>query len=198
MDSFQLWAKPWWVNLLILIPLIAFFEWRKKELLLPRLQLLLLAAFAMAFGFVEASVVAYLRAATGLLPGYAGTLRDVQRSASEFYKQAEAIHSFPQSLLTLELLREGATIAMLVSVAFLSAAKARERWAAFLWAFAIWDLSYYAALWATVRWPGSLRDLDVLFLIPEPWLAQIWFPVLVSSLTVLVIASRTKKTSRDG
>jgi hypothetical protein len=59
---------------------------------------------------------------------------------------------------------------------------------AFLWLFAWWDLSYYAGLWATVRWPASLTDLDVLFLIPVPWVAQIWFPLLVSLLTLLAIA----------
>ena len=38
--------------------------------------------------------------------------------------------------------------------------------AAFLWPFALWDLVYYAVLWATIRWPHSIRDSDVLFLIP--------------------------------
>ena len=55
----------------------------------------------------------------------------------------------------------------------------------FLWAFAVWDITHYVGLWATVRWPASLRDLDVLFLIPVPWLAQVWFPVVVSMLTLL-------------
>jgi len=30
--------------------------------------------------------------------------------------------------------------------------------------------------------------LDVLFLIPVPWIAQVWFPLAVSSLTVIAIA----------
>ncbi|MGA8149751.1 MAG: hypothetical protein WB952_02145 [Terriglobales bacterium] len=189
MEQIQLWAQPWWVNLLIFIPLIAFFLWRRTRLQLTWRQLLLLAIFAVAFGFGEAAVVVYLRAAFGLLPGFHGTLADVRRSAPEFYRQAETLSQFPQSLLTIEVLREAATIVMLASVALLAAAKSRERWAAFLWEFAIWDLSYYVSLWATIRWPASLRDLDVLFLIPVPWLAQIWFPVLVSMLTVLAIAT---------
>jgi len=194
MQTFQLWAQPWWVNLLILIPVMAFVQWRKKGLRLPRRQLLFLAIFALAFGFVEGAVVVYLRAATGLLPGYTGSLADVQRSAPEFYKQAEAIRSFPQSLLTVEVVREAATIVMLVSVALLTATGASERWAAFLWGFAIWDMSYYGSLWATVRWPGSLRDFDVLFLIPVPWLSQVWFPLVVSAVTAIVIASRIIKS----
>jgi len=188
MEKSQLWAQPWWVNLLIFIPLIAFYLWRRTGLHLTWRQLLAIAIFAVSFGFGEAAVVVYLRAAVGLLPGFHGTLADVQRSAPEFYQQAESLNAFPQSLLTIEVLREAATILMLVSVATLAATKMRERWASFFWAFAIWDISYYLGLWVTIRWPGSLRDLDVLFLIPVPWLAQVWFPVLVSGLTVLAIA----------
>ena len=82
---------------------------------------------------------------------------------------------------------------MLVSVAMLAAARARERSAAFLWTFALWDISYYAGLWATIRWPTSLKDLDVLFLIPEPWVAQVWFPLLVSVLTLISVAISRKQ-----
>ena len=188
MEKFQLWAQPWWVNLLILIPLTAFFLWRRTGLQLAWRQLILIAIFAVAFGFGEAAVVVYLRAAVGLLPGFHGTLADVQRSAPEFYQQAESLNEFPPSLLTIEVLREAATMLMLMSLAMLAAPKRRERWAAFFWAFAIWDISYYVGLWATIRWPASLKDLDVLFLIPVPWVAQVWFPVLVSGLTVLTIA----------
>jgi hypothetical protein len=73
-------------------------------------------------------------------------------------------------------------------VALLAGSTRRDSWAAFLWAFAFWDISYYAGLWATIRWPTSLLDLDVLFLIPVPWIAQVWFPRLVSLMTMLVIA----------
>ena len=187
MEKLQLWAQPWWVNLLILIPLIASFLWRRTGLQLTWRQLLLITVFSVAFGFGEAAVVIYLRAAVGLLPGFRGTLAEVQRSAPEFYQQAESLSQFPQSLLTIEVLREAATILMLASVAMLTGLKVRERWAAFFWAFAIWDLSYYLGLWVTIRWPASLRDLDVLFLIPVPWVAQIWFPVLVSGLTALAL-----------
>ena len=86
------------------------------------------------------------------------------------------------------MLREGTTIVMLVGVALLAASTARERCAVFLWTFAWWDISYYAGLWSTVRWPTSLNDLDVLFLIPVPWVAQVWFPLLVSVLTLVSVA----------
>lgn len=135
----------------------------------------------------------YLRAATGLLPGYARTLSEVQRLGRGTALYPPTITQFPQSLLTVEVLREGATIVMLLSVAMLAAARARERWALFLWIFALWDISYYAGLWATIRWPTSLTDLDALFLIPVPWMAQVWFPLLVSVLTLIAVTLSRKQ-----
>ena len=187
MRQFQIWAQPWWVNVLILIPLAAAFIFRRAGCLLGRRQLVVITMFAAAFGFVEASVVVYLRAATGLLPGYTGSLADVRQS-QQLYQPDKSVTQIPQSLVTIEVCRETATMIMLTAVALLAAATLRGRWAAFLWAFAFWDLSYYAGLWATIRWPMSFMDLDVLFLIPVPWIAEVWFPLLVSSLTILVIA----------
>ena len=187
MVKLQIWAQPWPVNLLILIPISTYFTFRRKGLLLSWRRLAALAVFAAAFGFVEAAVVVYLRAAVGLLPGYTGTLSQLQHS-SQGYHQEQSISEFPQSLLTIELYREAATMVMLISAALLAASGTSARWAAFLWIFALWDIAYYAGLWATVRWPASLTDLDVLFLIPVPWIAQVWFPLLVSALTVLAIA----------
>ncbi len=183
MPGLKLFAEPWWVNLLLLVPLICAYAWRRKPLLISGRQLGLAASFGIAFGFVEAAVVVYLRAAVGLLPGFEGSLEDVVRHAPEFYRQAEALRDFPQSLLEMEILREVASLLVLLAVSALAATNGRERWAIFLWTFALWDLTYYAALWGTIGWPQSLLDLDVLFLIPVPWIAQVWFPLLVSSLT---------------
>lgn len=176
-------ADPWWVNLAVLVPIVAYFSWRRRPVRITARQLIIVGVFASAFGFLEATVVVYLRAATGVLPGYRGTLSDVVRLSYE----SQAIGELPPSLLTLEVLREAATLLMLSSAALLTSVKARARVAAFLWAFAIWDLVYYAALWATVRWPHSIRDTDVLFLIPEPWFAPVWFPLLVSVLTLVAV-----------
>ncbi len=187
MPGLKPFADPWWVNLLLLVPLVSAYVWRRRRLRIAGRQLALAASFGVAFGFVEAAVVAYLRAAVGLLPGFEGSLDDVAARASEFYRQAEAIRDFPQSLLTIEILREAATRLMLSAVSALAAKAWRERWAIFLWIFAVWDLTYYAALWATIRWPRSLLDTDILFLIPQPWIAQVWFPVLVSSLALVAV-----------
>jgi len=107
--------------------------------------------------------------------------------SGQYYVQSQAITQFPNSLLTLEVLREAATIVMLFTVALLTSANSRARAAVFLWTFATWDIVYYAALWATVRWPLSVKDPDVLFLIPVPWLSPVWFPLLVSALTIIAV-----------
>ncbi len=195
MPTVGFWAYPWWVNLLVLAPAINFYFWRKRRLEIPWRQLVYAAFFAAGFGFVEAAVVLYLRAAIGLLPGYEGTLADVVRLSPGVYERSQDLHVLPASLLTVEVAREAATLVMLVAVALLSAARRRERWAMFLWCFAVWDIAYYAGLWATVRWPASLASPDVLFLMPEPWMAQVWYPLLVSALMmVAVVASRSTAT----
>jgi hypothetical protein len=196
MNQLQLCAQPWWVNLLFLIPVLFYTRVRRLGILISASQLLWMAIFGSAFGFVEASVVVYLRAAIGLLPGYTGTLQDL-RASSLGYQQSLSIVHFPQSLLTIEMFREAATMIMLIGVAMLTCTRRTERFAAFLWVFAFWDLTYYLGLWATVRWPASLLDIDVLFLLPVPWFAQVWFPVLVSTLTVIAVLlsqSRQKTT----
>jgi len=185
--TIELVAQPWWVNLLVLVPPLAWFSWRRGGVPVAVRQLVISGVFAASFGFLEAVVVVYLRAAVGLLPEYQGTLSDVIRLSGDFYQQSQAISQFPKSLLTLEVLREAATILMLLSVALLTSTKPRARAAVFLWTFAIWDIVYYAALWATVRWPLSLRDPDILFLIPVPWLSPVWFPLLVSALVLAAV-----------
>jgi len=197
MNDFVLFAQPWWVNIFIIIPFLAYFVWRKKGLLLTRKQLTLAALFGIGFGFVEAAVVVYLRAAVGLLPGYAGNLSDISNPSSDIYQQAEILNELPASLFTIELFRELATMIMLVTIALLIVKTRRERWAMFLWIFAVWDIFYYIGLWATVRWPSSLTTPDVLFLIPIPWFAQVWFPLLVSGLTMVAVAMTAKQAKQN-
>src|SRR6266478_6142434 len=196
--SIGLIAQPWWVNFIILIPPLAGFSWRRGGVPVTARQLFFSGLFAAAFGFLEAVVVVYLRAAVGLLPGYQGTLSDVIHMSGQFYVQTQVMSQFPRSLLTLEVLREAATILMLLSVALLTSANSRARAAIFLWTLAIWDIVYYASLWATVRWPLSLKDPDVLFLIPVPWVSPVWFPLLVSALALAaVLFSRVSAPRSD-
>ena len=195
MDGLHLIAEPWWVNLLVLVPVVSFFLWRRKGLTLSWHQLLWLLLFGVAFGFVESAVVVYLRSGLALPdPPASSQLQHYE----DFYQRAmSSLSLLPKKLITIEIAREACTMVMLVMVALLTGVRARERWAAFLWAFAAWDLTYYAGLWATLRWPSSLKDFDVLFLIPVPWVAQVWFPVLVSGLALVAVAITEKKQRSD-
>ncbi len=174
-------ASPWWVNLLVLIPLVTFFVFRRKTAgRLSGQTLFWTAIFSISFGFVEASVVVYLRAALGL----------------PVEEQIEILNNLPENLLMLEILREAATMVMLLSVALALGPSLRERIQAFLWMFSFWDIFYYAGLYITIGWPKSLLTDDVLFLIPIPWISQVWFPLMVSFLTILAILSVSKKPLR--
>ncbi len=190
---FQLLAQPWWVNLLILVPVLAGFQFVRRGPELSGRQLFAAALFAGSFGFVEAVVVVYLRSALLQLGISAAALNDTA--------QMNTILSNPTPeilrMFKIEALREAATIVMLVAVAVLAAPRVRERWAMFLWCFAIWDLVYYAGLWGTLRWPASLLDSDVLFLIPVPWVSQVWFPVLVSGATIVIVLITSLRRARS-
>src|SRR3989344_2812053 len=192
MDEFIFFASPWWVNLLIAVPFIAYYLWRKEGLIISKWTLVVSGLFGAGFGFIEASVVVYLRAAVGLLPGYGGTLSDVARLSADMYQQAQILSELPKSLLAVEFFREAATMVMLLSIALVAVKSLRERLAIFLWTFAVWDISYYIGLWATVRWPSSPLTPDVLFLIPVPWFSQVWFPLLISTLIVVAVVTIRK------
>lgn len=170
MSGFVLFAKPWWVNLLIVVPAVPLLMSVWQRLGIGKARLLLAALFGITFGFVEAAVVVYLRAAAGLWPG---------PPAKEL--------AIPATLIRIECFREAATIIILAVAASLIGERIKEKIIAFLWTFALWDFFYYVWLRATIGWPTSLVDSDVLFLIPVPWIAQVWFPLLVSGLTALVI-----------
>lgn len=194
MNDFILFAKPLWVNLLIFVPLILLYYWKNHKLEISKTKLFYLLIFGIAFGIIEASCVVYLRAAIGLLPGYHGTLFEVWSKSNLIpYNQELALTQIPASLLTIEIIREIGTILMLGMVALISAVKARERVAIFLWIFATWDIVYYIHLWIATRWPQNLTTPDVLFLVPEPWVSQVWFPILISILTMVAVLLNLKR-----
>ncbi len=137
-------------------------------------NLTLLALFGIAMAHLEGVVVVYLRKALGLLD-------------SESNK--ESLETIPVCFLHIEMTREAATIIMLVVIAWLTGSNWIERGVFFLWTFAFWDLFYYVSLYILIKWPPKLTTIDVLFLIPKPWIAPVWFPVGVSTLTILTILS---------
>jgi len=180
-------AHPWWVNLLIAVPFVSYFVWRREPFLITRTHILASALFAGSFGVVEGIVVVYLRAVLAALAGYGTSLSGVAQFSKNFNLAMVESAVLPGSLLKVEVCREAATILMLITVATLSAPNRPGRWAIFLWTFAIWDLTYYATLCVTIRWPSSLTDPDVLFLIPVPWISPVSFPLLVSALCIAAV-----------
>lgn len=127
-----------------------------------------LAVFAIAMGFLEGIVVVYLREI--YYPG-----------GFEF-----PLTMLSPALMKAELVREAATLVMLVSVAWLAGRNILQRTAFFLFLFGIWDIAYYAALWLFLDWPPSLLTWDILFLIPVTWIGPVLAPV-VNSLTMIVM-----------
>jgi hypothetical protein len=135
-------------------------------------RLSLLAIFGIAMAHLEGVVVVYLRKVLGIID-------------SESNK--ESVEKFPKRYLNIEMTREAATIIMLVVIAYLAGTTWFERGIFFLWTFAFWDLFYYISLFILIKWPPTLKTIDVLFLIPKPWIAPVWFPVGISTVTIIGI-----------
>jgi hypothetical protein len=135
-------------------------------------KLFLLAIFGIAMAHLEGVVVVYLRKALGMLD-------------SESNK--ESIEKIPDRFLKIEMTREAATIIMLLIMGYITGGSWVEKGVLFLWTFAFWDLFYYLSLYILIRWPPKLTTIDVLFLIPKPWIAPVWFPIGISALTIIII-----------
>jgi len=120
----------------------------------------------------EGVVVVYLRKALGI---------DDAQTNKDLLKE------LPKRYITIEKTREAATIVMLVALALLVGSTWLDMIIVFLWTFAFWDLFYYLSLYLIIRWPPKFTTIDILFLIPRPWIAPVWFPISVSSITILII-----------
>jgi hypothetical protein len=128
-----------------------------------------LGVYAVAMAWVESALVVYLR---------------------RLYYPEDPLTMFPLRIwpmrdLLLELVREAATIVMILTVALLAVEGRVRRTAAFLFVFGVWDLCYYLWLKAALGWPLAWTEWDVLFLIPWPWLAPWVAPAGAALLFVL-------------
>lgn len=146
-------------------------------------KILVLALFAVAMGWLEGVLALYLRKLIGL----EGSLDMLDPRTREILMNKFAVmtargeggHATP-AFLWVEQSREAATILMLLAAGWLSGRAWRERLAGFLFMFGVWDLAYYGTLYHLLRWPPSWGTLDLLFLIPGPWIAQVWIPMAIS------------------
>ena len=131
---------------------------------------------ALAFGWIEASVVVYLREIY---------VREVSLHGPNALAGLQiTLVSLPSHLVGMEMAREAGTILLLGAVAWLAGRRPADRVGSFLLAFGIWDLTYYAALKLVLGWPDSLSAWDILFVIPLPWVAPVWAPAIIATFFV--------------
>jgi hypothetical protein len=132
---------------------------------------LLVVIYAIAMAWVESAAVLYLRTLNG-------TVIPFQQHPNPFTPTL-------QSLNTIEMVREAATLLMLLTVGWLAGQSRRARLGYVVIAFGLWDIFYYVFLKVMIGWPASLLDSDVLFLLPLPWLGPVLAPVLIALLMVV-------------
>lgn len=134
-----------------------------------RRKLLFVMLYAAAMAWVESAVVFYLRTMIDRIDPY----------------QPNPLPMTAFGFGQVELLREAATLLMLVMVGCLAGRTQRARFGYTLVAFGVWDILYYIFLIPMTGWPRSIFAWDILFLLPLPW----WGPVLTPvSISVLMIA----------
>jgi hypothetical protein len=126
-----------------------------------------LGIFAIAMGFLETAVVVYMR--------------------ELYYPEGFAfpIKVIPGHIALTELLREAATLIMLFGAGMAAGKKSSERFAYFIYTFAVWDIFYYIFLKLLLTWPESLMTWDLLFLIPVPWIGPVLAPVILSVTMII-------------
>ncbi|NOZ67734.1 MAG: hypothetical protein GXP46_00460 [Deferribacteres bacterium] len=132
-----------------------------------RARIIWVIIFGVAMAFVESAIVVYLRAI--------------------FYPEG---FRFPLKALVdykilVEVMREAATIFMLLSVAYLAGRSLWERFAYFMLSFGVWDIFYYVWLKVLIDWPSSIFEWDILFLIPLPWIGPVIAPVSIAFLMIV-------------
>jgi hypothetical protein len=153
--------------------------------------------FGVSFGYIEASVVVYLR------PHYQPLrFRFLQESMDDEsfpllrLDQLEQAGPDPMRLLWTELGREGATLLLLAAFALAAGSTFRQWFAVFGVAFGLWDIFYYVFLKVLLDWPASLMTWDLLFLLPVPWAGPVLSPVIVSfSLIACGVMLLARETS---
>ncbi len=125
-------------------------------------KLVWLTIWGLAFGFIEAAVVIYLRKLY---------------YPDGFGFPAVFNHS---DISTVELIREFITLVIIWAVAEISYRSWQAKLAVFMILFGVWDVFYYAVLRFFLKWPENFTTWDILFLLPSPWVGPVWARILVA------------------
>jgi hypothetical protein len=166
------------------------------------IRLAVVTAFAVAMAFLESAIVVYLRQLFHL----SGDLMTVTPPAGSVWfsvpyftllRPGALLSVLPNAqVANIEVWREGATMVILLCVAWLAGSNLKSRFAYFIFAFGVWDIGYYAFLRVLLGWPATLGSMDVLFLIPGPWLAPVFLPMAISVVwivgAVLMLRGRSR------
>jgi hypothetical protein len=134
-----------------------------------RKTLIWLSLFSIAMGYMESSIVVYLREIS-YPEGFDFPLKVMEKG-----------------LALTEVIREAATMIILLAAGYIGGRNLAQRFAWFLYCFAVWDLLYYIFLKMLIGWPESLLTWDILFLIPVAWTGPVLAPLIVS-LTMMLLA----------
>lgn len=133
-----------------------------------RQQWCLVVVFAIGMAWVEAASVYYLRSMVDRIEPY-------QRNPLP-------VHA---ALGPVELVREAATLVMLLTLGMLAGRTWLARLGYTAIAFGVWDIFYYVFLRVMCGWPRSLFDWDILFLLPLPWWGPVLAPVSIAMLMIV-------------
>jgi hypothetical protein len=144
----------------------------------------LVVILGIAFGYIEAAVVVYLRE---IFHPY----------GFSFPLAAHFLADKSRDLLLTEVGREAATIVLIFAAAILSGQNRRQQLAYFLIIFAVWDIFYYVWLKILIGWPASVQDWDILFLIPLAWAGPVLAPMLVSAVMLVFAGIILYRDSKD-
>ena len=131
-----------------------------------RTRWVIVIVFAIAMAWLEAACVLYIRMLVNRVEPY----------------QANPL-PMNETLGTVELWREAATLVMIAAMGLLAGRTWRRRAGYAAIAFGAWDIFYYVFLRIISGWPRTLLDWDILFLLPLPW----WGPVLAPVCIALVM-----------
>jgi hypothetical protein len=148
--------------------------------------LIVLVFFGIAFAYVEAAVVVYLRIIHEPIrqEAFRGLHHDAVLPLLS-WEQLQASGPDYIRVLRIETSRELATLVLLTTIGLAIGETFREHLASFMIAFGIWDIFYYGFLRFLIAWPASLWTWDILFLLPVPWVGPVIAPMLISASMIV-------------
>lgn len=129
---------------------------------------LLVVTFAIGMAWVESATVYYLRLLVDRIDPYQPNPLPIRGAIG-----------------AVELVREAATLVMLLTLGAVAGQTRQKRLAYTAIAFGVWDIFYYLFLRLMTAWPRSVFDWDILFLLPLPWWGPVLAPVSIALLMIV-------------